>query len=179
MRCHTSRRWSIGICTESMPNSATPRRMNGKTVDSSAMPPVLPDAATAPPYFSVRRMYGSVGRADAVDRASPALAFERLAGAGRLGPAEHLGGTEALEEPLSVGLAGGRRHLVAAVGEDADRHRANAAGGTGDEHRALARAETVRLERVNGQRGSETGSSDRHSLRRRQRVRQRDDPFRR
>jgi hypothetical protein len=46
---HSARRFAIGNCTESMPSSATPRRMNGITVVGSAAPPVSPLAATAPP----------------------------------------------------------------------------------------------------------------------------------
>ena len=48
-RRHVSRRASIGVCTESTPSSETPRRMNGSTVAGSFTPPVLPQAATAPP----------------------------------------------------------------------------------------------------------------------------------
>ena len=39
---------------ESMPSSATPRRMNGKTVVTSSAPLALPDDATAAPTRSVR-----------------------------------------------------------------------------------------------------------------------------
>ena len=39
----------VGVLTESTPSSETPRRMNGKTVVSSEVPPVRPLAATAPP----------------------------------------------------------------------------------------------------------------------------------
>ena len=56
MRRHMSRRRSIGVFTESAPSRATPRRMKGSTVVLSAMPPVFPLAATAPPWRSVRRM---------------------------------------------------------------------------------------------------------------------------
>jgi hypothetical protein len=38
----------MGIITESIPSSATPRRMNGITVVCRAAPPVKPLAATAP-----------------------------------------------------------------------------------------------------------------------------------
>ena len=53
-RSHTRLRMSSGVLTESTPSSDTPRRMNGKTVVSSEVPPVSPLAATAPPYFVVR-----------------------------------------------------------------------------------------------------------------------------
>ena len=48
MRPHTSRRRSIGVFTESIPYSVTPRRMNGNTVVGNSAPPTLPLAATAP-----------------------------------------------------------------------------------------------------------------------------------
>src|SRR3954449_6280159 len=53
-RSHTATRTSSGVLTESTPSSETARRMNGKTVVSSAVPPVRPLAATAPPYLVVR-----------------------------------------------------------------------------------------------------------------------------
>ena len=49
MRAQIRRRSSIGSGTESMPSSATARRMNGKTVAEKPGPPVLPLAATAAP----------------------------------------------------------------------------------------------------------------------------------
>ena len=45
---------------ESIPRSATPRRMNGRTVVASSAPLALPDEATAAPTRSVRNTYGSV-----------------------------------------------------------------------------------------------------------------------
>ena len=59
-RSQMARRRSIASCAESMPSSATPRRMNGKTVVSSFGPEALPLAATAAPVRRVRSTYGSV-----------------------------------------------------------------------------------------------------------------------
>ena len=55
IRCQSARRGSIGMFAESMPRSATPRRMNGRTVVVSSAPLALPEDATAPPIRSVRR----------------------------------------------------------------------------------------------------------------------------
>ena len=54
-RFHRARRGSIAMLAESIPSSATPRRMNGKTVVTSSAPLAFPDEATAAPSRSVRR----------------------------------------------------------------------------------------------------------------------------
>ena len=53
-RFQSARRGSIAMFAESIPSSATPRRMNGKTVVASSAPLALPDDATAAPIRSVR-----------------------------------------------------------------------------------------------------------------------------
>ncbi len=48
------------MLAESIPSSATPRRMKGNTVVVRSAPLALPDDATAAPLRSVRSTYGSV-----------------------------------------------------------------------------------------------------------------------
>ena len=85
------RRRAIGTVTESIPSSATPRRMNGKTVVSSFGPPALPLAATAAPVLSVRSTYGSVAPPTASTAPGPPLRLERPALAGHLVPCQDPG----------------------------------------------------------------------------------------
>src|SRR5487761_2300491 len=54
-RCQTCSRVAIGHMAGSLPRRLTPRRMKGNTVVLTAVPPVRPETATAPPYFVVRR----------------------------------------------------------------------------------------------------------------------------
>ena len=49
---HISRRSSVGVNPESMPNKLTPRRINGKTVVDNSDEATNPVAATAPPRFA-------------------------------------------------------------------------------------------------------------------------------
>ena len=103
-RSQMARRRAIGTVTESIPSSATPRRMNGKTVVSRAGPPALPLAATVAPVRSVRSTYGRVAAADRVHRPGPALRLERLARGGDL-----VAGQEARRrrEPVSRSCSSG------------------------------------------------------------------------
>ena len=73
-----------GPVTESIPSSATPRRMNGNTVVSSAAPPALPDGRHRRPAPERPQHVRAASRADRIDGAGPALRFERPALRGHL-----------------------------------------------------------------------------------------------
>ena len=115
------------MLTESIPSSATPRRMNGKTVVSNFAPPALPQAATDAPVRSVRSTYGSV----AAPTASTAPAH-RSDSSGLPSPVtssrDRIAGRTHRKQPRRlVGLAGRRPDLVAAIGQDRERRPADAA----------------------------------------------------
>ena len=121
--------------------------MNGKTVVSSLAPPALPDAATAAPFFSVRRMYGRVARPDGIDGPGPALRVERPSLSGHLVPGQDPGRTQGQQPRCLVGLAGRGPDLVAALGEDRQGRAAHAARRAGDEDRARVGLQPAVLER--------------------------------
>ena len=95
---------------------------------------------------SVRRTYGSVARADGVDRPGPSLRLERLALGGHLVPRQDPGRPSAAAVRL-VGLAGRGPDLVAALGEDRQRRAADAAARAGHEDRPVVGRQTALLER--------------------------------
>ena len=175
-RSQSSRRRAIGTVTESIPSSATPRRMNGKTVVWRVAPPALPDAATAAPRRSVRSTYGSVAAPDRVHRPGPAFRVERPSLGGHLVPGQDPGCAKRPQALRLVGLAGDRPDLIAAVRQDRQRRAAHPARGAGHEDGPGVRLEATVLERDHGHRRGEPGRPDRHRVARRQPRRQRNDP---
>ena len=123
--------------TESIPSSAAPRRMNGKTVVSNfgaagiAAGRDRGAGPQRPQHVRERR------RPDRVDGAGPPFRLERLALAGHLVPRQDPGRTHRQQPGGLVGLAGRGPDLVAAVGQDRERRATDAAGRTGHEHRAV------------------------------------------
>ena len=140
IRAQSARRASIGMFAESIPSSATPRRMNGRTVVSSFAPPALPDDATAAPGRSVRRTYGSV----AAPTVSTAPA-QRADSSGRGLSAVHSSRGTIPAAPSARSRSSSSALPVAAqtswprAGEDRDRDAPDAAARPGHEHRSVAR----------------------------------------
>ena len=108
--------------TESIPSSATPRRMNGKTVVSSFAPAgIAAMAATAAPVFSVRSTYGSVAAPTASTAPAQRSDSSGRPSRGHLVPGQDPGRAQRPQSVRLVGLAGRRPDLVAAVGQDRQR----------------------------------------------------------
>ncbi len=59
-RFHACTRRGLGMWTESIPKSDTPRRMNGATLVGRSIPPASPHAATAPWYDVAAITFASV-----------------------------------------------------------------------------------------------------------------------
>ena len=180
MRPHTSRRRSIGVSAESMPNSVTPRRMNGSTVVGRSAPPTLPLAATAPTGCERGQHVRERGATDRVDRTRPARRLQRLADVGELVAVDDLSGRRARggtarprpcpcsaatvnPRPASIATAMLPTPPVAPV--------TSTVPAPGDE--------PVVEQREHRQRRGVAGGADDHRLTRREAVGQRHDPARR
>ena len=124
----STRRRSIGMLTESMPSSATPRRMNGKTVVASVGPPALPLGTPRP-----RRSGASAARTGASrrrPRRPPRPSVPTRAACPRRSTSSRVripAAPSARQPRRLLGLAGRGPDLVAAVGQDRDRRPADAA----------------------------------------------------
>ena len=120
-RFQSARRGPIAMFAESMPSSATPRRMNGKTVVDELRAARVAGRRDRRADPQRPEHVGQRRRADRVHGARPARGVQRATRRGDLVAGEDPRRTEVREAARLVGLAGGGPDLVAARGQDARR----------------------------------------------------------